>query len=399
MYDDFRKVMGLHNINNAPGEVFSKQSKVISDHLFANSPFYHKGWIYDWDLNPIEEVEFKLEKVKHHTAEGKETEFYIQFHTDFHPEHLYKDLYFKQDGRERFGFYIDVYDIDKDITEKWLIINKDDRQLARYNAFKCNWCFEWIYQGQYHNCIGCVRDAADTSFDGWSQEKLGGSSVSGVLSLIVPVTRETMTILAGQRFIISDNLNKPSTYEVKQIKDTSPLGVMRCYMEVTEYDRHTDYFGIINEAKGIQFNFDLPLEDLPEGYGNQYHAICDCIDSNEHLNVPDFSATSLALLSHATKLYVNGSKAKINLAQEVDGEQVGPLESFDDFTFVYSLNNEEVDQEELEQYLSIEPAAPDLVLQVLDETLVGYVLSIKVQKIVDEEVVLESNEIPLEIVL
>ena len=270
MFEDFRKAMSLHNINSAPGEVFSRQSKVISDALFKNNPGYHRGMIYDWDLNPIEEVDFRLEKVKHHTAEGKETEFYVQFTTDFHPEYQYRDLYYKPDGRERYGFYIDVYDSDKDKIEKWLIVNKDERQLARYNAFKCNWVFEWIYKGEYHSCLGCVRDAVDNSFNGWSNEKLGGSSVSGVLSLIVPVTRETMTILMGQRFVISDNLYNPQTFEVKQIKDTSPLGVMRAYMEQREFNEHKDYFGIINQAKGISFNFDLPLEDLPEGFGGPY---------------------------------------------------------------------------------------------------------------------------------
>lgn len=399
MFEDFRKAMSLYNINSAAGEVFSRQSKIVSDHLFKNSPSYHRGMIYDWDLNPIEEVDFKLEKVKHHTAEGKETEFYVQFTTDFHPEHEYKDLYYKPDGRERFGFYLDVYDDDKDKIEKWLIVNKDDRQLARYNAFKCNWIFEWTHQGQYYSCLGCVRDAVDNSFNGWSNEKLGGSSVSGVLSLIVPVTRETMTILMGQRFVISDNLYNPQTFEVKQIKDTSPLGIMRAYMEQREFNAHKDYFGIVNQAKGIHFNFDLPLADLPEGFGGPYHGICDCIDTDVHELKPDFSNSTLVLSTSASRLYVNGSKATVTLSSESAEQEGSFIHSFEDFRFRYFLNDQEYDEEELAPYLDIQKAAPTLTLQAVDNTLIGYVLSIKAEALDEEEVVAESNEIVLEVVL
>ena len=399
MFEEFRKAMALHNINSAPGEVFAKQSKVLSDHLFKNNPGYHRGMIYDWDLNPIEEVDFRLEKVKHHTAEGKETEFYVQFTTDFHPEYQYRDLYYKPDGRERFGFYIDVYDADKDKTEKWLIVNKDERPLARYNAFKCNWVFEWIYKGVYHSCLGCVRDAVDNSFNGWSNEKLGGSSVSGVLSLIVPVTRETMTILMGQRFIISDNLYNPQTFEVKQIKDTSPLGVMRAYMEQREFNEHKDFFGIINEAKGIRFNFDLPLADLPEGFGGPYHGICDCIDSDDHEVNPDYSNSDLVFTTQASRLYVSGSPATLTLSS-LDKDQQGDfIRSFDDFEFTYTLNNIPYEEADLEGYLAIDKMAPTLTLQAIDEALVGYLLGIKVLVKEDEEIVNESNEIVLEVML
>ena len=41
-----------------------EDSDIIDDRNFSTDPNYKKGMLYDWDMNELEEVEFKFEKTK-----------------------------------------------------------------------------------------------------------------------------------------------------------------------------------------------------------------------------------------------------------------------------------------------------------------------------------------------
>ena len=307
--------MGLHTVHNSAGEVFTERVDTLSDKLFKNDPQYRYGMLYDWNLNPIQNVDFKLQKYKSRSAEGQEVEYYVQFPSGFQPEHLFKDLYYKKDGRERFGFYIDVEDKNRGITELWMIVNKDTRNsFDRYNVLRCNWCFEWMDEkGNYRKSIGCLRDASDSTFSNSRTDSLGDSTITGEISAILPLTQETMTILVNQRFIISDNLYNPQTFSVVKINDTNPLGIMRAYMKADSHNAHTDYIGNVNEETSYEFTFDLPLDDLPPQYGGPYHAICNCVKQRKE--VPQYSSDRIhcELACESQKIYINGSPVRINI--------------------------------------------------------------------------------------
>lgn len=281
--DRFKRKMAMYTDHHSPGEVFVNHTRQVSDFNFRNDPNYRRGMLYDWDLKPITEIDFKIDKSKNLFAEGQEVEYYIQFPSGFHPEFQYRDRYFKKDGRERFGFYLDVPNNNTGKIEKWLIVNKDViNDLSRYNAFKCNWCSEWLDKdGHYHAVLSCLREATDATFSNAGKDKVGGTTVDGEISLIMPSNRKTYTILFNQRFLISDNPDNPQAYEVTKIKDTSPLGIMRVYMKQCEYNAHTDYYGEVNKEKYVTFKFPIPLPDLPDGYGNSYHAIADCVKEKQ----------------------------------------------------------------------------------------------------------------------
>lgn len=390
MFDKFSRRNNYLTEHSVPGEIIRQEANNVMDAQFATNPNYHVGMLYDWQMNPIKEVEFLFHKVRDRTAEGKEVFYQVQFRPGFYPEYEYKDLYYRKDGRERFGFYLDIEDPFKGrgYMEKWLIMNKDQKvEFDRYNAFKCNWCFEWIYDGEYYVALGCVREAVDNSFgDNGKIDKIGGSIVNGEMSLILPVTPETRTILLGQKFIISDNTLNPQTYEVTTIKDSSPLGIMRAFLKQKMFNRHTDYYGIINDERSIDFTFDLPIPDLPDGYGGPYHAICDCIKT-KGLPVKDITEEiQYKLYCSTNKIVVKGSPVYVELVSAVP-------ENSRNWKWRYMIDGQDYSKEELKNYFEIKEQGSAAEIRCINDDMVKFILTV----LVDDEYNNQSNVIDLEV--
>lgn len=342
------------------------QSNAIQNKMFSGDEGYRKGMIYDWDMNPLEEVEFRFEKRSTYHAEEKEIEYLVQFRPNYNPEHKFKDLYFLKDGRERFGFYLDVYNYEKAKYEKWLIVGKDDRvAFDRYNVFKCNWCFEWIFEDVYYKSIGCVREATDSSFNSQDKDKLGGTTVDGEFSLLVPTNKNSSTILLGQKFIISDNLRNPQTYAVSKIKDTTPLGVTRAFMKQRVFNPHTDYCGEINSNENLTFKFDLPIENLPDGFGGPIHMIADCIVER---NDKPFEQEEESLFCEADCLYIGGTPVKVYSSVPVTDDSK--------YTWFYQIDHEDIGLSKIKDYFEFVYDENCLTVKAVSDVMAKYILTI-----------------------
>lgn len=307
MDDLFSRRMSVVMKNGSLGSKLVEDSNIIENKLFGTDANFRTGKLYDWDMNELDVVDFKFEKVKTYSAEKLSVEYMVHFRPNYHPELKFKDKYYKNDGKERLGFYIDVYDSSKDIVEKWLIVGKDDRvAFDRYNALKCDWCFEWVGDGKYYNSLGCIRSAQDGSVNNLNSDDLGGTSVNDELSIFLPSNYDSTTIKLGTRFIISDNITNPWVYEVIRIKDTSPLGTTKVYLKQALFNPHTDVCGIVNDIVENEYCFELPLKDLPSEYGGEYHMICDCIKSKGLPSVSIDDEIEWKLDCKDKFIYVNG---------------------------------------------------------------------------------------------
>ena len=60
---------------------------------------------------------------------------------------------------------------------------------------------------------------------------------------IVPTNNDTNTIDYGMRFMITDNLIYPKTYEATKLMDTFPLGTLKVTLGQSHYNEHTDLCG------------------------------------------------------------------------------------------------------------------------------------------------------------
>ena len=306
MSELFNKRMNMLLQSGSLGGKLLEDSDILDDRNFSNDSNFKVGMLYDWDMNELEEVEFKFEKIKTWTADGSAVEYMIRFRPNYNPEYKFKDSYYRNDGKERFGFYIDILDVPKNKKEKWLIMGKDDRvAFDRYNAYKCDWCFEWVNNNIYYNCIGCIRDAKDGSMNNPTNDGLNGTLVNDEISIIMPSNKNVANIILGTRFMIGDSIYRPQVYEVVKVQDTTPIGTTQLFLKQRLYNSHTDFCGIVNEMNNYKFCFDLPISDLPSEYGGKYHMICNCIKSKDFI-IENSSDVSWKLYCEAKYIYING---------------------------------------------------------------------------------------------
>lgn len=359
--DLFKKRMNLYG--SCLGEKQKTNSNLTEIATFRNDVNCRKGMIYDWEMQPLGTVDFKFEKVNTYSYEKKAVEYMVRFLPDFHPEFDFKDRHFRGDGKERLGFYLDVYDYTKSKYDKWLIVGKDDRTLFdRYLALKCNWFFEWIQDGKYRRCLGVIRDATDSTFNSTNSDRIGGTVISGSTSFILPYNIDTAKIATGRSFLISDNIEFPQVFKVNQIKDTTNPGVIRYYAKEDLSNRHRDFLGVVND-KDYTFTFETPIPDLPAEFGGAFHMLCDAL----YEAVPDEPVVPSGEIELTTTarnaIYVSGSPVTIESNQIVS-------------EWVFKIDDQEYDPEDLTDYFEITTGETSCLIRAINKTMVKYIVAI-----------------------
>ena len=374
--DIFEKRMKMATKDNGLGDKLVDNTNLIEKKTFRNSQSIRFGTLYDWDLNPLEDLYFRFEKVKTFTGEGYEVEYYVRFEPNYNPEFIYRSNHFMNDNKERFGFYIDVLDRSKDKVEKWLIVGKDDKvAFDRYIAYKCNWCLEWINNGIYKSCICCVRTSQSKSANEPEENKLNGSTINNTLSVIIPTNENVMGINYSNRFMITDNLNYPQTYEITNMRNISPLGITTLYLKQTLFNKHTDFCGDVNNTSNVDFIFDRPILDLDEDFGTTRHMICDCI---KDIHEEEQNTEEIKLKYTSTVLYVN--KNTLMIESGVDQDEFAS----NDLCWEFVIDKDVYSVEDLENYFSIS-MDNDISISCINKDMVNYDLLINLKK--DDDVI------------
>lgn len=324
MSDLFRKrmsnLLNTSNDNTTLAKQTISNSNIIELATFTNDPNYKNGILYDWNMNELEKVEFKFQKSKIYSIDKDQVEYMIQFKPGFNPEKKYAAHYHKNDGKERLGFYIDVFDENTQSYEKWIILGKDDKNyFDRYNVLKCNWVFEWIDDDKiYRKVLGCVRDRNNYNSGVWSDGFV--TTVQNQTSFITPSNLHTLKIDYNLRFMICDNIENPKTYEITKIMDTFPLGISKFILTQTHYNPHTDFYGTNEDLKYTNSYIDN-IPDLPEKFGGKYHMICNCIKSKlPSPPTPPDNITDItwSLSDVGDKIYIKGQPVVIKASPNVN---------------------------------------------------------------------------------
>lgn len=350
---------------------FKQRACKLEDITFSSDANYKRGMMYDWDMKEIEEVDFKFQKIKEHSPEKKASEFYVQFRPFFVPETRYNDLYYKLDGKEHLGQYLDIPNFEKQKTEKWLLVGKEPKNyFNRYYVFQCNWCLEWVdARKEYHQQVGVWRDSIDNNINSPDYQKLGGSELDGNGTFILPSNPVTRTLITGTRVMITDAIEAPAVYEVQAIKDAEPLGVMKLYLKRCLINYHTDLWGNLNEMDPDLFVFDLPVPDLPDGYGQDYHYLCDCkisvIDADRN-PVPEYYIPVMEVSS--PKMRVRGTPVTFTV-KGVSSKHI--------ISFRYFVDGTEYPREELSEYFTIQEDASSVQIQAIHNVMTGYEIMVK----------------------
>ena len=373
MNDIFKKRMEVKlGAQGNVGRMIVNNSNAIENKTFKNDANYEIGKLYDWEGNFLEDVDFKLEKHKVFAPDEYEIEYQVRFRPNYNPEHKFKDLHFKHDGKERLGFYLDIYDFSKERYERWMIVAKDDRiAFDRYLAYKCNWCLEWVHNGEYKKAIVVLRDASGKKYGiKPKSDTLGGSTIDGDISIYVPTSESAISITLGTRFIITDDTENPQAYEVFKIKDTTPIGLTKLFIGQSMFNSHTDYLGFINEEVDLKkFVFPTPVDDLDSAFGGRYHMIADALRSDIK-QIPDMSE-ELELRCAEKCIYVNGSVVEIKAMSKIM-----PISTIVNWHFF--IDNVEYSIEELKEYFEISINDNVVCIKAINKVMAKYIVKVAI---------------------
>lgn len=371
MNDLFQKRMKLLMPDENLGKGIINSSNIVENKNFAYSTSYRKGRIFDWNLQKIDDIDFHHIKNKTFTGEGYEVEYNIKFRPDINVEYLYKDRYYIDDGKARYGLYVDIQDPSTGIFDKWLIAGKDDKYaFDRYIVYKCNWCLEWVDSDKYYMSLGVFRDSISESSDTPdSITNIGGSIVTGDASFILPSSETVSNIKLGTRVMISDNTKSPTVYEVIAKKDSSPLGITKLYLRRTLFNKAKDFVGDVNKSN-INFIFNTPIADLPENLGKNMHYICNAIKeatSNIETELTLVSSSEYLYIGSSVTIKINGYKEDLNLQWHI------------------YVDNQEYTFDELKEYFTFNIMPNEMRIEAINKVMAKYNITIKLS--LDDEIV------------
>ena len=236
------------------GNIRKNQSDMIIDQTFTGDPTYKRVYILTKDGWKFEDAKYQF-----HTARSilrDDVDFYLQFRPKHHypigsyviiPDDTSPDVNLNLEELKN-PFLQPV----NNRTQWWLIVGRDDANAyVRYNILKCNWNFQWIWNGEIQNCYGVIRNASSYTSGVWRDEI--SASLDNLTGMWLPDTYyvygdslkdihldDNRTIMHEQRFILSNNDIDPKVYQVTKIIDLSPQGILKITVKQDELNEKRD---------------------------------------------------------------------------------------------------------------------------------------------------------------
>lgn len=250
--NSFKKSLSRQGRNLA--QIRKKQSDEIMNQTFADDPTYKRVYILTKDGWKFEDA-----KYQYHSAQSiskDEVDYYLQFRPKVHYP---------------IGSYVivpDDTDFEINLTEEelrnpflqpinqrtqwWFIVGRDNANaFVRYNIIKCNWNFQWVWDGKVQSCFGAVRSANSYTSGEWRDEistsldNLAGAWLPDIHYVYGDRCAElgmddNRTIMHKQRFMFSNNDLDPKTYHVSKVVDLSPQGVIKLSIKQDSFNENRD---------------------------------------------------------------------------------------------------------------------------------------------------------------
>lgn len=249
---DYKKILSTNGSNLS--QVRRNQSDTILNTTFNGDVNYKKVYILSKDGWKFEDAKYQ----KHTTPSilKDNVDYYLQFRPKVHypigtyviiPDDSSFDINLSDDELEN-PFNQDV----SNRTEWWLIVGRTDSDsYVRYSVLKCNWNFQWIYDGKIQSCYGCSRNANSYTSGQWTDEYTTtlDNLTSAWLPDIYHVYKDNYeslgmcdgrTIMYGVRFMITNNDIDPKVYSVSKIIELAPKGILKLTLKQDDFNPKRD---------------------------------------------------------------------------------------------------------------------------------------------------------------
>lgn len=227
-------------VNNM-GQKLRKQSEEIMNIAFDRDPAYKK--VYLLTENGWEWFDAHYSQHSVPSIAKDDVDYYLQFRPYVHFP---------------IGSYViipDDTDIDINLTEEekrkpftqpvekrtqwYMIVDKIDIDtFVRYSVLKCNWNFQWIFNGELYESFGAIRNANSYTSGVWSAEY--SDALDNIIGFWIPDTHyvygdnlhnldlyDTRSLTHEIRMMLTTNVLDPKIYKVTKLIELSPKGILK----------------------------------------------------------------------------------------------------------------------------------------------------------------------------
>ena len=167
-FTDYKK-----RYNNTVGRIHKFDSDYIMEETWDNDISAMTGYLYDWyhDENKTElndmcicnKVPIDIKFLRNSSATMAKDA--VTYHLQLRPSQECNVDYYPEVFGNRYGayfpmgLYIDIPD-SKDRYNRWLVVapaNYDDPQFPTFELLRCDFIFQYIYEGKKYNMAGVLR--------------------------------------------------------------------------------------------------------------------------------------------------------------------------------------------------------------------------------------------------
>ena len=255
------------------GQTKKNQADVIIESTWYEDLATRTCYLYDYyhdneplklnDLHPDER--YKVPVDLKYIINGSQTmdKDVISQHIMFKPSeegHYEMIPYYKQMFMDTYsaqfpvGLYCDIPD-SKGKYNRWLIVDRanfNDPQFPTYEVLRCDYIFQWIWDGKKLQYPGVLRSQNSYNSGIWTDYIT--TAIEDQQKFAVPLTKETEHLWYNIRMIIDNNVQDElelRAWKITKVNRVAPNGVTRITLAQDYYDDHVDYVERDNDGKII----------------------------------------------------------------------------------------------------------------------------------------------------
>lgn len=212
------------------------------------------------DLNPKEDknkipISIKYQKHTSQTLSKDAVSYHLQLlpSQDESVVPYYKEMFEdRYDATFPMGLYCDIPD-NKGRYNRWLVVAKadyDDPQFSTFELLRCDYVFQWVYDGVKMQMAGVKRSQNSYNSGVWTDYRI--ETVENQQMCIMPLTRDTEKLFYNQRLIIDNNvLTEPVAWVITKVNRIDYNGLVKLTFAQEPFDPHRDYIELDDDGNVI----------------------------------------------------------------------------------------------------------------------------------------------------
>lgn len=237
----------------------------------------------------------------------------VDYHIQFKPDAGIEVPYYTEFFGDRYGaeypvgLYCAIPDADG-VYNRWMVVataNNNDTLFPTYTVLRCDYVFQWVYDGKCYQMPGVKRSQNSYNSGIWTDFKI--TVPENEQKFILPMTRNTEHLFYNQRLIIDNHvLTEPLAWKISKVNRINQNGTVLITLAQDMFDQNKDYIELDTNGNVIGMwadYYDEPINSDP---------------------IPTSSVYSVITFSAKAQLKVGGGYKKFATKFYNDGVEIPP---------------------------------------------------------------------------